>query len=144
MLPHAEADGVELCVRAASFLEVDTRSIPTGWSPVAGSPLDFREPRAIGRTRIDHAFTGLERDTDGVAHVVLRRGSESVRVWQDRSFAFVQVYTGDTLPDPARRRSSVAVEPMSCAPNAFNSGDGLRLLTPGETFEGHWGILLGQ
>jgi aldose 1-epimerase len=142
VLPHAKADAVELCVRAASFLEVDSRSIPTRRRPVAGSALDFLRPRSIGSARIDHAFTGLERDADGGANVVLRHGSETVRLWQDRAFDFVQVYTGDTLPDQARRRASVAVEPMSCAPNAFNSGDGLRVLAPAETFEGRWGIVL--
>lgn len=30
------------------------------------------------------------------------------------------------------RQTALAVEPMSCAPNAFNSGDGLVSLAPGE------------
>ena len=33
-----------------------------------------------------------------------------------------------TRSRPARRRRSVAVEPMTCAPDAFNSGDGLLVL----------------
>jgi aldose 1-epimerase len=140
VFPHAASEEVELCVRAASFLEVDARSIPTKRCAVAGSPLDFRRPRPIGDARIDHAFTDLERDPAGVADVVLRHGSQSIRIWQDRLLAFVQVYTGDTLPNQTRRRTSVAVEPMSCAPNAFNSGDGLRILAPAETFEARWGI----
>jgi len=47
--------------------------------------------------------------------------------------------TGDTL-DPARRRRGLAVEPMTCAPNAFASGEGLLVLEPGESFIGRWGI----
>ena len=50
------------------------------------------------------------------------------------------VFTGDALPEPERRRQGLAVEPMTCAPNAFNSGDGLLTLAPGETFRGQWGI----
>jgi aldose 1-epimerase len=53
-------------------------------------------------------------------------------------YQFVQVFTGDTLPDPAARRRGVAIEPMTCAPNAFNSGEGLRVLAPGETWSGRW------
>jgi aldose 1-epimerase len=34
----------------------------------------------------------------------------------------------------------LAVEPMTCAPNAFRSGDGLLRLEPGGGFEGSWGI----
>jgi aldose 1-epimerase len=48
------------------------------------------------------------------------------------------VFTGDALPDVARR--SVAVEPMTCAPNAFRSDDGLIRLEPGESHSGSWGI----
>jgi aldose 1-epimerase len=49
------------------------------------------------------------------------------------------VFTGDALPEGERRRS-IAVEPMTCAPNAFVSGDGLVVLDPGETHTAAWGI----
>jgi aldose 1-epimerase len=55
----------------------------------------------------------------------------------DDTYSCVQVFTGDTLPADARRRG-VAVEPMTCAPNAFNSGDGLRVLAAGETLTARW------
>lgn len=136
----ARADEVELCVRASEWLDVDARSIPTRRRPVEGSPVDFRRPRVIGSAHVDHAFTGLERDGDGLAGVRLRFDRQELRVWLDCSFGFVQVYTGDTLPDRSRRRLGIAVEPTSCAPNAFNSGDGLQVLEPGATFEGRWGV----
>ncbi|MDF2692717.1 MAG: putative aldose-epimerase [Labilithrix sp.] len=142
VLPDTTVDGVELCVCAEDWLEVDERSIPCRTRPTEGSALDFRRPRAIGSDRLDHAFTHLERDRAGLARVLLRHGHREIRVWQDRSFDFVQVYSGDTLPERARRRQSLAVEPMTCAPNAFNSGDGLRVLAPGEAFEGRWGIAI--
>jgi aldose 1-epimerase len=63
----------------------------------------------------------------------------AVTLWQDESFPYLMVFTGDTLPEPHRRRG-LAVEPMTCAPDAFNSGDGLLVLAPGETFTGSWGI----
>jgi len=50
------------------------------------------------------------------------------------------IYTGDTLSIVERRRRALAVEPMSCAPNAFASGDGLVRLEPGETHVADWGI----
>jgi aldose 1-epimerase len=49
------------------------------------------------------------------------------------------VFTGDTLPDGGRR--SLAVEPMTCAPNAFRSGDGLVRLEPEQTHNSSWGIV---
>lgn len=136
-LDGGRADDVELCVPAMTYLEVDARSIPLRSCPVEGTVLDFRRPRLIGPAHLDHAFTGLERDPGGIAHVTL---GNQIRVWQDRAFGFVQVFTGDTLPDGARRRRGVAIEPMSCAPDAFNSGEGLRMLAPEESFDGRWGV----
>jgi aldose 1-epimerase len=49
------------------------------------------------------------------------------------------LFTGDTLAPPARRRG-MAVEPMTCAPNAFQSGDGLIILEPGASHVANWGI----
>jgi aldose 1-epimerase len=138
--PAARADDVELCVRATEWLDVDARSIPTRRCPVEGSPLDFRRPRVIGSAHLDHALTGLERDEHGVARVLLRHDRQELRVWLDRSFGFVQIFTGDTLADRTRQRLGIAVEPTTCAPNAFNSGDGLRVLAPGASFEGRWGV----
>jgi aldose 1-epimerase len=57
----------------------------------------------------------------------------------DAAFAYAMVYTADHDSDPARRRSAVAVEPMTCAPDAFNTGNGLRVLEPGEALVGRWG-----
>ena len=51
------------------------------------------------------------------------------------------VFTGDTLAPESRRRA-LAVEPMTCAPDAFNTGEGLRVLEPGESVSGRWGIAL--
>jgi aldose 1-epimerase len=141
--PRSRADDIALSLAAEDWLDVDERLVPKGHRPVAGSAFDFRRPRAIGATVIDHAFARLERDRDGLAWSSLRFGSSEIRVWQDSRFAFVHVYTSDTLPDAGERRHSVAIEPMTCAPDAFNSGDGLRVLGPGESFRGRWGAALG-
>jgi aldose 1-epimerase len=57
----------------------------------------------------------------------------------DDTYSYLMLFTGDTLP-PDRRRRGLAAEPMTCAPNAYQSGDGLRTLAPGERFTGRWGI----
>jgi aldose 1-epimerase len=138
--PGVRVDAIELGLCAAEWIEVDARSIPQRRRAVEGSAVDFRRPRVIGPALLDHAFTGLERDAEGLAYVLLRHGHDEIRIWQDRAFGFAQVFTGDTLADQPRRRLGLAVEPTSCAPNAFNSGDGLRVLAPGESFIGRWGV----
>ena len=128
-------DDAVLHVPAASVLEADERGIPVGSGPVEGSELDFRKPRPIGRARLDHCFTDLDRDEDGWARVEL----DGTTLWADESYPYLMIFTGDGLPDAARR--SVAVEPMTCAPNAFSSGDGLILLEPGDSQAAAWGIM---
>ena len=128
-------DELELRIPAETALISDERSIPIGRQSVDGTGLDFRAPRPIGSVQLDHCFTDLSREGDGRARVEL--GGRAT-LWVDESFPYVMVFTGDALADVARR--SVAVEPMTCAPNAFRSGDGLIRLEPGESHSGTWGI----
>ena len=88
---------------------------------------------------LDHCFTDLERDADGRAAVRLSDpGGHSVTLWADESYRYVMVFTGDPLPDVARR--SLAVEPMTCPPNAFQTGEDVIALEPGRSFSSSWGV----
>ncbi len=131
-----------LRIPAASWLPVDERSLPTGTAPVDGTRFDFREPRPVGAAVLDTGYTDLLRDRDGFARVSLAvpGGRPRLTVFLDGAFGFLQVYTGDTLGDPAARRRGLAVEPCTCATDAFNNGMGLRVLRPGETTTGVWGV----
>lgn len=123
-------------------LLTDERQIPTGEEqPVEGTPYDFRVPRPLGELRIDDAFADLIRDDDGRAQVRLAApdGARTIDLWMDEAYGWLMLFSGDTLA-PGTRRRALGVEPMTCAPNAFQSGDGLRTLQPGETFAGAWGI----
>jgi aldose 1-epimerase len=136
----ALVDDLVLRLPASTVLDADERGIPTGSVSVDERGLDFREPREIGDTVLDHAFTGLERDGDGLVRVELHApdSGERVVLWADESYGYVQVFTGDPLPDVARR--SVAVEPMTCPANAFRTGEAVVSLEPGESWTGAWGI----
>ena len=137
-------DEATLQIAAASRLELDQRQNATGKRlPVAGTEFDFRRARPVGSVELDDAYTDLEPDGSGRGRVVLTGpgGRPQVTVWMDSSYAYVMAFTGDALPDPARRRRSLGVEPMTCAPNAFRTGQGLRVLDPGETFISEWGIV---
>ena len=133
-------DSVVLQAPGRTRLTSDERGIPTGTQPVEGSEYDFGQPRPIGKAKLDTAFTDLERESDGRARVRLASpdGVVATSVWLDESYRYLMLFTGDALPDVNRR--SLGIEPMTCAPNAFQSGDGLVTLEPGESFAASWGI----
>jgi aldose 1-epimerase len=135
----ATVDPVLLRVPGRTVVLSDERGLPTGTAAVDGTELDFRRPRLIGAAILDNAFTDLERDGDGRARVELRReNGAAVTLWVDESHAYLMVFTGDSLPDVARR--SLAVEPMTCPPNAFRTREALIRLEPGRSFTTAWGI----
>ena len=139
-LGTAIIDGLVLRAPGRTVLRSDNRGLPVGREDVNDTSYNFLQPRQIGSTTLDHAFTDLERDRDGLARVELRdpdHGTE-VSLWVDESYAYLMLFTGDPLPDVRRR--SLGVEPMTCAPNAFRTGDALIRLQPGASFTSTWGI----
>ena len=140
-----DTDKIDLLVLQAPgqrYLRNDDRAIPIGEEPVDGTRFDFLSPRQIGATELDTGYTDLRRDRDGVARVHLSTpgGERRVTLWQDETYPFLMLFTGDSLRQPERRRRGLGVEPMTCAPNAMRSGDGLRKLGPGESLTTGWGI----
>lgn len=126
---------------AARYLPVDDRMIPSGPArDVAGTHRDLRDGPALGDRKIDNAYTGLDRDDAGRTWATLSGGGRSVRLWADEAHPWMEIYTADEAPEP---RAGLAVEPMTCPPNAFASGEGLIDLAPGATFRGSWGIMAG-
>ena len=135
-------DSAVLTVPARYLLRTDDRGLPVGREPVDGTPYDFRAARPLGDLRLDTAFTGLDRAHDGRAIVRLAHpsGLRGVDLRLGEGTRYVQVYTGDTLAEPERRRRGVAVEAMSCPPDAFRSGTDLTVLQPGATHVLRWGL----
>ncbi|WP_291039074.1 aldose 1-epimerase family protein [Herbiconiux sp.] len=145
-LEPSAVDGWTLQLPAAEVMLVSSdRLLPVGVEPVGtheGGVLDFRSERRIGATELNHAFTALERN--GAGEVVVRLvdddGSGSgVQLTTDAGTPWLQVYSADGLP-PESRRHALAIEPMTCPPDAFNSGCDLRILVPGESTALEWSV----
>jgi len=117
------ADDFEVTLPARTRLTVDERKLPSGREPNPLPPAFI-----VGDRQIDATFTELEEQRVAVgAH----------ELWFDDAFRYVQLFTGD---HPAVGRHGLAVEPMTCPPDAFRSGEGLIVLEPGASFRGCWGI----
>ena len=133
-------DSVILRAPGRTVLTENDRGLPVGREPVEGTGYDFRRPRPIGDMKLDDAFTDLERDGERLALVELRNPKDGgLTLWLDESYGYLQLFTGDPLPDVSRR--SLAVEPMTCPPNAFRTGEALVRLEPGDTYTSAWGIV---
>ncbi|HZX06253.1 aldose 1-epimerase family protein [Kribbella sp.] len=109
---------------AAERLELSDRMAPIGSVPVAGSEYDFRGGRTIGSTVIDNAFTGL----DAAWSVTLTDPDSGARSVLSSDTPWMQLFTGEPLG-----RTALAVEPMTCPPDAFRTGQDLIVLQPGES-----------
>jgi aldose 1-epimerase len=137
-------DEALLKMPALMRLEANDRLIPTGrLLATKGTRYEFLELRPIGSLRMDTAFATLVPDSDGLirVHFEAPGGDPAVTLWMEPTYRFLMAYTPDAIPQASRRRRSLAIEPMTCAPNAFRSGDGLIVLQPGESWNGSWGIL---
>jgi aldose 1-epimerase len=133
-------DDCLLALDARTRIVTDEREVPTSVAPVDGTVLDFRRPTRIGGLEIDTGFTDLARDADGRATVRLSApDGAAVELWADDTYSVIQLYTGDTLA-PGRRRLGLAAEPMTCPPNAFQSGEGVVRLEPGDSLLSSWGV----
>jgi len=132
---HALSE-VSVRLPARQRLVLDEVQVPVGVQAVAKTPFDFRRGRRLREVRMDDGFTGLHtEDGRGFAEVHTRSGG--ARLWFDETYRFLQVFTCDALLD---NTSAIAIEPMTCAADAFNSGRGLIVLEPGGTWSGSWGI----
>ncbi len=119
----------------------DSSSIPISKKDLDKDEFDFRDEKQIAKLKLDTCFTNLKRDTTGLANVYLsdKTKKKKIRLWMDSSYEFLMLFSGDTFSID-KQRKSLAIEPMSCAPNAFQSGLGLITLIPNDTFKGNWGI----
>jgi aldose 1-epimerase len=136
-------DQAWLRIPALMRMEANERLIPTGrLIAVEGTEFDFLEGRPIGRVSMDTAFATVVPEADGITRVAMQApdGGRRVIIWMEKPYQYLMVYTGDTIPDQRRRRKGIAIEPMTCAPNAFQTGAGLITLDPGESVAATWGV----
>ncbi|MBH0053410.1 aldose 1-epimerase family protein [Salinibacterium sp. SWN139] len=128
-----------LTMTAATRFESNERNIPTNEVAVSGTGFDLSGGRLVGELDLDTAFGGIEV-VDGVAARLTAPDGREIRVTVDDKFDFVQLFTPRNFPTLTGVGQVVAIEPMTAAPNAFNTGRGLLWLEPGSEFAASWGV----
>ena len=144
-----------LFIPANQRWEVDQRKNPVELTSVTNPEpaldLDFRRPRRVGDTYLDYAFSDLIQCDESERRFVevggkieqfdtcfITDGSTKVGIFYDENFNHIQAYFDPTSPS----RTSIALEPMTSPPNAFNININDHLIKPSETKKLHWGIFV--
>ncbi|MGV8885993.1 MAG: aldose 1-epimerase family protein [Microbacteriaceae bacterium] len=138
-VPTAE---LTLTIAASTRFELDESLLPIAEHGVDGD-FDLRAGRRLGEIDLNVTLGGLP--VGATSSLLSAPDGRSLEIWQDPDFRYVQVYTPRNFPRLQSDGSTadghaVAIEPMTAAPDAFNSGLGLRWLQPGETWTASWGI----
>ncbi|SNS41896.1 aldose 1-epimerase family protein [Rhodococcoides kyotonense] len=138
-------DECTLELSAGTRLQLDPkRNLPTGPSvPTADTEYDFTNAKSLKGVWLDTPFSAEVPDEDGKArHVLTGPDGNATVLWTDREFDWIQVFTADPAKKQAYpdRGRALAIEPMTCPPDAFNSGIDLLVLAPGKSWTGSWGM----
>ncbi|MGO0603781.1 aldose 1-epimerase family protein [Brevibacterium linens] len=151
-------DEAQLVIPAAHWYETDERLIPTAVRPFDDGTAvpanhasddsacmvckDFRALRLIGGTILDDAYGSPRRGEDGWSRARLKGADlHEVVVGMGPGFRTWQACTGDGLDEDLARRA-IAIEPMTCPPNAFAAGEDFDVIAPGDELAVEWSIAL--
>jgi len=136
----------ELSLRIAAdrYFAVDDQLIPVAEYDVSGTAFDLRAGQPVAGLDMNVGYSQLRRDEGLSRHRLTARDGRFVELWADADFDFLQVYTPHDFPRGGGTGLAVAIEPMSAAADALNSGRGLRWLDPGESWSLSWGIRYGR
>jgi aldose 1-epimerase len=127
---------------AATAIVADDAKIPVGERSVEGTDLDLRSGRRLAGLTLDQGYTDIALTDGRVRHRVTAPDGSGVELWAEPDFAYAQVFTTDIYETDDGKISAVAIEPMTCAADALNSGRGLRWLEPGDQWVTSWGLSL--
>lgn len=132
--PGANAAAALIKVPAASYWELDADSTPTGKRHAATGALDLRDGKPFAGLTLDHVFTDVQMEADGVSRCVIenRDTGHGLVMESDVSFRELVVYT-----PPGR--DVICFEPYTCPTDAVNLEArgipaGVIVLAPEQTF----------
>lgn len=137
----APLDECTLSMPAATNLPLDPERLLPAGPEIPATEIVGKHQHMAGIT-LDHCFRLDEPQANSnhaAHHIELRNAAGSgARLWADERFGWCQVYTSpESAPTIGR---AVAVEPMTCPPNALRSGESLLQLASANSTRFRFGI----
>lgn len=135
-LPFDQSTTLELHAQTAAVHGAD--KLPTAYTSATELGLGLGHEARVADLVLDTQFGHLQPTQTGVI-ATLRNDSGQIDFWVDGA-KYLMVYTSRDFPWQEGVGGAIAIEPQSCAADAFNNGEGLVVLEPGETLKLGWGI----
>ena len=136
----ADLDQCDVRLDADQHVIANDLLLPAGVEPVGGN-YDLRARRSLNGVDLDDAWLAPTYDAEGRTWCILYcPDGKAPAVWADNSLPAWQVCSADHIPNFTR--FGLAAEPMTCVADAFNTGDLLIKLAPGQPHTVHWGATL--
>ena len=136
--PGSSVNEWSLMLPGSQVLEVDEiRLLPIALRECSALNFEFQEESVIGTRFIDHAF---KVDASKPRAITVKAPSgDGVLMTFDETSKWIQIHTADRAGEDSSR-ICLAVEPMTCPPDAFRSGEDLIWLSAGERTTSSWRI----
>lgn len=137
----APLDECTLVMPATTNLPLDPERLLPAGPEIPATEIVGKHQHMAGIT-LDHCFrldAPPANSNHAAHHIELRNAAGSgARLWADERFGWCQVYTSpESAPTIGR---AVAVEPMTCPPNALRSGESLLQLASASSTRFRFGI----
>lgn len=132
----ASLDECTLSVSVGNNLVLDsTRNLPTGLEQPADTVLGQARPVVLHGLWLDHAFRAQPEPDGRVRAALCQADGSGTELSAEPWCRWLQIYTAD----PAHQQAfpgvpdgrALAVEPMTCPPNALNRNQDVLILAPG-------------
>lgn len=127
-------NNLSLLIPGSKKIEVDNRMIPAGNKTEAEI---FNKLSKIDDRSFDTTYL-IDTENTATTQLYSSKKNVSIHVWQEtglHKYNYVQIYIP---PD----RTTVAIEPMTSIADAFNNGEGLIILKPGDVYINNCGVYL--
>ena len=135
----AVTENTRLFVPAAEVARREPNMISSAQDQLGTIGMSNTTATLVSELELDHEFSKLAKNAEIASTLLVEPDGSGVVVWQKQA-DYQMIYISQNLPFDSGPARAVAIEPQTCAVDAFNNHRGLSVLAPGETLVLNWGV----